>query len=96
MATIQNLINIKIYEENRVVAIITIFGRLQDIHPDIFSANFCAIPPQKIWVIKWIFTISEITYMKALQINNKFTFSLYFCRVYWYLEVCSLWLRKTV
>ena len=47
----------------------------------------CAIPPQKIWVevflLLWIFIISEITYKKTVKINNKFTFNLNICRVYW-------------
>ena len=57
-----------------MTGIITIFDIVWDIHPGIIiSVKFCAILPQKIWVIEifllfWISIISEIVSKKTLKL----------------------------
>ena len=59
----------------------TIFERMQDIHLETIFINFCAIPKQKIRVIKislllWIFIISEIINRSTEnKFENKFIFN---------------------
>ena len=55
--------------------IITTFSRVWDMYPGCIPVKFCAIPPQIIRVIEiflllWIFVISEIINTKTLKIKN--------------------------
>ena len=73
MATIQNMMFIKIYEENRVFAK---FQNYKYIHTGIFSAIICAILPQtigifKIFLLFWIFIIFEINYTKKTEYQQQ-------------------------
>ena len=75
MATIQNKIFLKIYEENSVFTIIQKLQQISspsvwDIYLGIISVNFAEILPQKSWVIEIflllrIFIISEIINTKT-------------------------------
>ena len=57
--------NIFCHISQTIADIITIFGRVQHIYPEIISVKFCAILLQKIWVIEvffilWIFIVWQI------------------------------------
>ena len=70
MSTLQYIIFMKIVEENNLH--VHYFGIVYDVYPIIISVKLCAILSQKIWVIEifillWIFIISEIINSKHIQ-----------------------------
>ena len=96
MATMQNMNFTKVYEQKPsfcdilqiITYIITIFGGAYGIDLSIFSEKFGTILPQKIeLLLLWVFIISEINNTNSVKFDNKFTFNLHICRVYWCLEV---------
>ena len=97
MKTIQNIIFIKVYEENRH------FGRLHKLHQvlapplidyNIFThlCNFCAILSQTLWVIEIFLLLRKFIMLTILHENTEIWQQIYIqCiwRIKWYLDFCS-------
>ena len=106
---IQNMIFIKIHEDNTVFVI---FHKLQHTSSPyltdrkIFTQasslqNFVQSYHRKFGLQRFSclcgnLSFLEIIYTKTLKMNDKSTFDLHICRVYWYLKVYSSKLRKIV